>query len=178
MKQIVKSLVLASLALGNYAVAAPSDAPSDTQIAKIVITANTGEVEQGEYAKTHATNEKVSEFAKDMIADHSASKSETVALATKLNMVPSDSDISKKLASDGAKEMEELKKLSGAAFDKRYVDIQVKAHTAVLDLFDRKLIPNAQVPELKALLEKTRPVIAAHLEHAKRVQSMVTKKKM
>jgi putative membrane protein len=41
----------------------------------------------------------------------------------------------------------------------------------VLDTIDKMLIPNSQNAELKALIEKVRPAIAAHLEHAKTLQS-------
>ena len=44
-------------------------------------------------------------------------------------------------------------------------------HQAVLDAIDKTLIPNAKNAELKALLEQTRPAIAAHLDHAKQIQA-------
>jgi putative membrane protein len=46
----------------------------------------------------------------------------------------------------------------------------VAYHQAVLDAIDQTLIPGAQNAELKALLEQTRPAVAAHLEHARRLQ--------
>jgi putative membrane protein len=42
----------------------------------------------------------------------------------------------------------------------------VQYHQAVLDALDKTLIPGAQNAELKGLLEKVRPNIAAHLERA------------
>jgi putative membrane protein len=47
----------------------------------------------------------------------------------------------------------------------------VAYHQNALDALDKTLIPSAQNAELKALLEKTRPVVAAHLDRAKKVQS-------
>jgi len=41
----------------------------------------------------------------------------------------------------------------------------------VLDAIDQALIPNAKNAQLKDLLTKTRPAIAAHLEHAKSLQA-------
>ena len=41
----------------------------------------------------------------------------------------------------------------------------------MLDAIDQTLIPNAKNAELKALLEQTRPAIAAHLAHAKQIQA-------
>jgi putative membrane protein len=64
-----------------------------------------------------------------------------------------------------------LKQLTGAAFDKAYVDHEVAYHQQVLDAVDKTLIPNAKNDELKALLIKVRPAFIAHLEHAKQLQS-------
>jgi acyl carrier protein len=68
-----------------------------------------------------------------------------------------------------------VKGLKGAAFDRAYVDHEVAYHQAVLDAVDKTLIPGAKNEELKALLVKTRPAFVAHLEHAKHVQSMLSK---
>jgi putative membrane protein len=57
------------------------------------------------------------------------------------------------------------------------VDHEVAYHQQVLDAIDKTLIPNAKNDELKQLLTKVRPAIAAHLEHAKMVQSSLNRKK-
>ena len=64
-----------------------------------------------------------------------------------------------------------LKGLSGADFDKAYVNAEVDLHQAVLDQLDNTLIPSAQNAELKSLLEQARPTISAHLDHAKSLKS-------
>jgi len=45
----------------------------------------------------------------------------------------------------------------------------------VLDAIDKTLIPGASNAELKALIVKVRPAFAAHLEHAKHIQSTLGK---
>jgi putative membrane protein len=66
-----------------------------------------------------------------------------------------------------------LEELSGTAFDRAYVEHEVQYHQAVLDARDKTLIPGAQNADLRALLQKVRPVIAAHLERAQRVQGEI-----
>jgi putative membrane protein len=83
--------------------------------------------------------------------------------------------VSKSLAKGGDENIAKLKTLKGAAFDKEYVGHEVAYHQAVLDAIDKTLIPSATNEELKALIVKVRPAIAAHLEHAKMVQGMLTK---
>jgi len=94
---------------------------------------------------------------------------------TKLHVTPEPNDTSKSLQKGGDENMTALKKLSGAAFDKAYVDHEVAYHQAVLDAVDKTLIPSAQNAELKALLVKVRPAFVAHLEHAKQLQSSLNK---
>jgi putative membrane protein len=75
------------------------------------------------------------------------------------------------LKEGGAANVTALSALSGAAFDKAYVDHEVAYHQQVLDAVDKTLIPNAKNAELKALLVKVRPAFVAHLEHARHLQS-------
>jgi putative membrane protein len=144
---------------------------NDAQIASIVVTANQVDVDAGKFAASKTKNAEVKTFADLMIADHTGVNKQAVALVTKLNVTPQDNDTSKSLKAGGEKNLETLKDLAGAAFDKAYVDHEVAYHQAVLDAVDKTLIPNASNAELKALLVKVRPAFVAHLEHAKHIQA-------
>ena len=164
---LAASLPLAAFAQGG---------PTDPQIAGIVVTANSIDVEAGKLAKSRTKNKEVSQFAQQMITDHTAVNKQAGALAKKLKVKPADSDTSKSLKAGAADNIKTLKGLKGAAFDKAYVDHEVVYHQAVLDAIDKTLIPSAQNAELKDLIVKVRPAIAAHLEHAKMVQGDLAKK--
>jgi len=153
------------------AVAWAQSGPSDPQIAGIVVTANQIDIDAGKLAKSRSKNKEIQAFADLMIADHTAVNKQAVALATKLKVKPEDSDTSKSLKDGAKKHTASLQKLSGAAFDKAYIDHEVAYHQAVLDAVDKVLIPSAQNAELKALIVKVRPAFVAHMEHAKMVQS-------
>lgn len=150
---------------------AQGSAPNDAQIAGIVAAANTVDIEAGKLAKSSAHSKEVKEFAQRMITDHTGSNKQAAALVKKLNVTPEDSDTSKSLKDGGAQTAKKLKGLKGAAFDKAYVDNEVAYHQTVLDALDKTLIPSAKNAELKGLLEKTRPVIDHHLQHAKKLQA-------
>jgi putative membrane protein len=150
--------------------------PSDPQIAGIVVTANQIDIDAGKLAKSRTKNKQVSEFAQGMITDHTAVNKQASALVKKLGVKPEDSATSKSLKSAAGKNVANLKTLKGAAFDKAYADHEVAYHRQVLDAIDKVLIPNAKNAELKDLITKVRPAIAAHLEHAKMVQSSLAKK--
>jgi putative membrane protein len=148
-------------------------APTDPQIALIAVTADTVDIEAGKLAASKTTNAQVKEFAELMIRDHTSVNEQATALAKRLNVTPEESATSKSLKADGDKMKTKLEGLSGAAFDKAYVDNEVAYHQTVLDALDKTLIPNAKNADLKGLLESVRPVIASHLDHAKMIQKSV-----
>ena len=158
------------------AAAAAVPAINDAQIAHIAVTANAVDSAAGELAKKKGSTKAVKDFAQTMVTDHGGVNKQAVALVTKLNVTPEDNDTSRQLKAGGDANVAKLQTLSGAAFDKAYMDNEVAYHQAVLDAIDKTLIPNAKNAELKGLLEKVRPAIAAHLEHAKSIQSGMTTK--
>ena len=117
----------------------------------------------------------VKKFGEQMVTDHTGVNKQAVDLVTKLKVTPKDNPTSTSLKEGGATNVASLKKLKGAAFDKAYIDHEVAYHQQVLDAVDKTLIPNASNAELKALLVKVRPAFVAHLDHAKMVQSSLSK---
>lgn len=95
--------------------------------------------------------------------------------AKKLGIKPESSATSKKLKSMDDENAKKLEGLKGADFNKAYIDHEVSFHQTVLDSLDKALIPNASNAELKAALNNTRPVIAAHLARAKKIQGSLGK---
>ena len=156
---------------------APAAAPAinDAQIAHIVVTANAIDSTAGALAKTKASSKAVKDFAQTMVKDHMGVNKQAVALATKLNVTPEANDVSKQLTTGADENIANLKGLSGAAFDKAYIDHEVAYHQAVLDALDKTLVPSAQNAELKDLLVKVRPAFVAHLDRAKSIQTSLTK---
>lgn len=171
MKKISHTLAAGLLTLASALSFAQAGAPDDAQIAGIVVAANTVDINAGELAKSAAQNKEVKDFAQRMITDHTGVNKQATALVTKLKMTPEESETSKALKDGGVANIAKLKGLKGAAFDKAYVDNEVTYHQTVLDAIDKTLVPNAKNAELKALLEKVRPAIDAHLQHAKQIQT-------
>jgi putative membrane protein len=148
---------------------------TDAQIASIVVTANQVDIDAGTLAKARATNNEVKTFAQLMITDHTGVNKSATELVARLKVTPENNPTSQSLKSGGEKNIANLKTLEGAAFDKAYVDHEVAYHQQVIDALDKTLIPGATNAELKALLVKVRPAFVAHLDHAKRMQSSMSK---
>ncbi|MFD2367400.1 DUF4142 domain-containing protein [Pseudoduganella sp. GCM10020061] len=157
-----------ALALGGTAHA---QAPNDAEIAAIVVAANTVDINAGQLARKKGSTKAVRDFGQRMVTDHTGVNEQAAALVKKLGVTPQDNATSNSLTDGGRATMDKLNKLSGAHFDKAYVDNEVTYHQAVLDTIDKTLIPNAKNAELKALIVKVRPAIDAHLQHAKHMQS-------
>ncbi|HEY2682643.1 MAG TPA: DUF4142 domain-containing protein [Steroidobacteraceae bacterium] len=155
--------------------AAPAAGPTDPQIAAIVVTANQVDIDAGKLAKSKSKSKQVQDFAQLMITDHTGVNKAASDLITKLKVTPEPNDISESLQKGGDDNLANLKTLSGAAFDKAYVDHEVAYHEAVVSAMDKTLIPSAQNAELKALLVKVHPAFEAHLAHAKDLQATLAK---
>ena len=175
---MTKSFVLTFICLGLAAwgtahgqTSTSTSAPTDPQIAMIAVTADNVDIEAGKLAAGKTSNQKVKEFAELMVRDHTSVNNQATALAKKLNVTPEESATSRKLKSDGDKMVKKLEGLSGAAFDKAYIDNEVSYHEAVIGVVDKTLIPNAKNAELKALLESAGPIFTSHLNHAKEAQA-------
>jgi putative membrane protein len=165
----------AAAALALFAAPAFAQSPNDAQIASIVVTANQVDIDAGKLAESKGSNADIKAFGKQMVTDHSGVNKQAVALVTKLKVTPEDNPTSQSLKKGGEDNVKNLQKLSGAAFDKAYIEHEVVYHQQVLDAVDKTLIPSAQNAELKSLLVSVRPAFVAHLEHAKMVQAKLGK---
>ena len=172
---ILASIAVAAVSTANAEDKASASVPTDAQIAMIVVVADTVDVDYGKLAVKRTSNQAVKEFAETMVRDHTAVNDKAIALTKKLGVTPEESDTSKSLKSNGKKELAKLKALTGAEFDKAYVDNEVSYHEAVIGLLDKTLIPNTRNAELKSLLESGRPIFVAHLEHAKKLRASLNK---
>ncbi len=129
--------------------------------AKFVVDAANGgmtEVDLGKLAAMKATNAKVKEFAGMMVTDHSKANEELMALAKAKNITLPDS-----VSSESKSIMKSLTEKSGAEFDKAYVSEMVDDHKKDVSMFENAS-KNLKDAELKAFVDKTLPVLKAHLE--------------
>jgi len=167
-------LALSALALSVAAPAlAQSGKPdlSDPEVAHVAVTANGIDVDFARLALDRSRNEAVRGFATTMQTDHTAVNEQAAALANRLGVTPKDNAVSQSLQAGAREAREQMSGLTGAAFDRAYMDREVAYHQAVLDALDTVLIPTTENAELKKLLTDVRPAFVAHLEHARRVRA-------
>jgi putative membrane protein len=158
------ALVAGLLLAGGSALAA--DKPTDAQIAHIAYVAGDIDIKAAEQALQTSKTPDVRAFANDMLRDHKAVNDKALALLKKLNVTPADNDTSKALLKQATDKRAELAKLSGAAFDKAYIENEVAYHKTVNGALKGTLIPSAGNAELKALLETGLKIFEGHQQHA------------
>lgn len=148
--------------------AAPS--PATTQLAAAMATlsksdqtfvhqaaiAGMAEVAEAQLALSKAQRDDVKQFAQRMIDDHTKANDQLKQLAAaKQITLPTALDAKHKA------EQARLEKLSGAAFDRAYIEAQVKAHQQAVSLFKTEAEKGGDA-ELKQFATQTLPILQQH----------------
>ncbi|MFY9835271.1 MAG: DUF4142 domain-containing protein, partial [Xanthobacteraceae bacterium] len=134
--------------------------------AHIAYTAGQIDIQAAQLALQKCKSKEVRAFATDMVRDHTAVNDKALALVKKLKVTPEDNDTSKALNKQAADKRGELSKLSGAAFDKAYIENEVVYHKTVNEALQNTLIPSASNQELKDLLTTGLKIFQGHQQHA------------
>ena len=122
------------------------------------------EVKMGQLAAKNAKDPEVKKFGQMMVTDHTAAGKDLEAVAKKKNFtLPTD-------IGSHQSTYDKLSKLTGADFDKEYVDEMVDDHEADLKDFQRQA-DNSTDPDVKAFAQKVVPVIQKHLDAIKAIQA-------
>lgn len=118
------------------------------------------EVQMGQLGVDKGTNQKVKDFGKRIVDDHSKANSELGAIAQKKNLKTS-TDVS----ADHKKEIAHLSGMSGDAFDKAFMAAMVKDHHKDIQDFQKEA-DTGKDPDVKAFASKTLPTLKEHLSMA------------
>jgi putative membrane protein len=166
---ILQSSVLTAAICFAAASAMAQGKPTDPQIADIAYTAGQIDIEQAIDALKKTHSKAVRSFAEEMVKDHLAVNDKVLALCDKLKVTPEDNDTSRTMYRDASRKREELRALSGTAFDKAYAENEVAYHEAVIGAVESTLIPAAQNAQLKSLLETGLKLFKEHQKHAEKL---------
>ncbi len=118
------------------------------------------EVNLGNLALLRATNPAVKEFARNMVAAHTQVNRQLLGLANEQGLAAA-----KTMDEEHQKLFDKLSKLEGAAFDRAYIDGQVKDHEAAVKLFETES-KDGRNEALKAWAGRTLEHLKRHLKEA------------
>ena len=157
----MKSIV-ATLFLALPLMAAAKDNP-DASFFKNAAEAGIAEVEAGKLALEKGSSAAVKEFAAMMVKDHSAANDKLKAIATTKGVkLPDEPGLKHK----AMKKVLEMK--SGEAFDKSYIQGQIKDHKDTADLLKKEL-DDGKDAEARAFASETLPKVKMHLEKIQQI---------
>ena len=124
------------------------------------------QVELAATAESKASNSEVKSLAEAIHRDHETANGELKTLAEK-----KDVTLPTSVSKTHRATVDRLNKLSGAAFDKAYVDEMVKDHRADIATFQKH--KTDADPDVAAFVTKTLPVLQNHLTMALNAQKAV-----
>jgi putative membrane protein len=157
---------------------APPIAPmTDANIVARLGNADSGEVSVAKLAVTKATNGEVRSYARMLATDHANHAKEVVALEKKASITPEAPGAGTSAtwtAQDSKATEDRFTSLpKGAEFDSAFVNQMVADHEKVIaDVQTAQ--GTATNADVKALLDKTLPVLQKHLEKAKELQTKLS----
>ncbi len=140
----------------------------DSLFVKQAIMGNNGEIAAAKMALAKSQNQQVKDYAQKMIDDHTKMLDELHALAAQEKIKYKDEP-----TGDGKKLAKKLDGLSGAEFDKAYVDGMVKDHKGDVRDFTGEVNTGKDQP-VKDAAQKSLPTIQEHLQMVQGLQKSMT----
>jgi len=141
----------------------------DATFVKHAASGGMHEVELGRVAQSQASNDLVRKFGERMVTDHTKANTELKTVAAAMGV-----SLPEKMMDEHQKEFDKFKSLSGAEFDRAYVDHMVKDHEEDVAMFKRATT-EAKDARLKDFATKTLPTLEDHLKTIKEIQQQIKK---
>ncbi len=143
-----------------------------TDDAKFMTEAASGgmmEVELGTYAGTAAKTKGVKDFGAMMVRDHTKMGDQLKQLAAAKNVT-----LPQTVANDQQVMVDDLRKKTGAEFDKDYINRMVDDHKEDIEKF-KKEAESGKDPDIRALASSALPILQAHLDSAQALHKTLKK---
>jgi putative membrane protein len=118
------------------------------------------EVQTGELAKSKAASDQAKQYGDHMVSDHTKKNDELKQIVSSKQM-----DMPTAPAAKDQATLKKLQGLSGAAFDRAYLDSQIAGHKEAISAFQAEA-RSGRDPELKAFATETLPNLQEHLRMA------------
>ena len=152
-------LLLAAFAFAGLPAAA-QNAHTDRSFVTKAAEGGMAEVQMAQLAQTKAQSQAVKDLANRLYNDHTKAGDELKAIASSQNITwPSGLNLKQQ------REYNKLMALSGADFDREYVNYQIKDHKEDLDEFQHEANHGTN-PQVKAWASKTLATLREHLQMA------------
>ncbi len=168
MKPLLSAAALAAL-LAVTPAFAQTGKPNATDRSFIDKVARDGraEVELGKLAQQKAASPDVKSLAARLVTDHSKANQQLMSIAQQEGVKPPSG-----IGKENTELRSRLEKLNGQAFDRAYVQAQVKDHQKDIQYLQRQA-DAVQNPELKSFIQQAEPVMQQHLQMAQQIENQM-----
>ncbi len=148
----------------------PTDETSAPAFVAKAAASDMFEIETGKIALERSTNAQVKAFAQMMVEGHARTTADlTAAIAASGLMITPPAT----LPDDKATALADLRSVDAASFDKAYMNGQVDAHQATLNLVSR-YAQDGDTPQIKDAAAAMLPTIQEHLDKARTLRDSLS----
>jgi putative membrane protein len=155
MRKLVCFLLALSL-LGAASAESARSSAADTDFVRKASSGNLTEIALGKLAADQASSDDVKKYAARMVTDHTQANEHLGKLAgSKGIQIATAPDVAQQ------QDIDRLKNLDGAAFDRAYSDLMVKSHKLTTGLYDLEA-SKGEDTEIRAFAKDTLPVLREH----------------
>jgi putative membrane protein len=125
------------------------------------------EVELGKFAAEKGSHQRVKEFGKRMQTDHSKANTQLKKIASSKGV-----DLPTEPSGEHKSTMDKLTKLSGAEFDREYMEAMVDDHKEDIEKFQTQA-DKGKDPDLKKFASESLPILKKHFELAQSTEKQI-----
>ena len=145
--------------------AADATAMTDQQFVDFAAQTDMVEANLGQLAASSGSGQPVKDYGQMLVTDHTKDYNQLYEIAHQANLnMPNAID-----AEHNKAMIDPFQKLTGAAFDKRYIHEMVAGHTKAIAVY-KKEAADAQNAALKSYAEQALPTLEKHLDDAKALE--------
>jgi putative membrane protein len=143
------------------------DVSADMPFIRQAASSNLMEIRLGQSAQSRATNAAVKQFAQRMVTDHSSMQNQLTSTAS-----TSGQTFTPSLDSEHERQVNRIERLSGAEFDRAYMNLMIQAHQNDVSQFQTQS-QSARSTQVRTLASNSLPVLQQHLSLAVQVGNQV-----
>lgn len=142
---------------------------SDAQILTVVTAVNDAEIAAGNFALLRADAPEVRDYARQMVADHTAANQAVASLRATEGLSASGSALVTQVGEEAAAALAALESTPSPAFNRAYIAAQERGHTQILELIDAQLLSDARPSAVRDFLVSARATVVAHRDAARAI---------
>ena len=142
---------------------------SDANVMSVLQSLDQSEIDMAQLAQEKTSDPWVKAFASRVLNEHRGLTQANGRLAEELSLEPQSSLLASQLRQAHENEMRTLRAATGAAFDRAYVEYEIRQHVRALG-FVEAAADSEGTPQLKQELIRTGPDLLSHISAARALE--------